>query len=160
MRTSPRSARTLLLVVLLLAGLSLALASAPLAAQTPAPAAADPSENPAAQGTPDPVARCWDAFEPAEWGKLADCLLGALQQQEAALKKALAQAATQAAQSMDRKSAELTLKESDTAWAAYRDAECARQLAFVAGRNHPDIGELTCKIRQTAQRIADLKFDE
>ena len=61
---------------------------------------------------------------------------------------------------MDKISAKQTLQESNAQWIKYRDSECARQQAFVAGRNHPDIGELTCQIRETAERIADMKFDE
>lgn len=140
-----------LTVLLLLSSLTLAPGGSLRAAEEPAPAAA---------AVRDAVDLCWDAFEPAEWGKMTDCLQEALKREEAALKAALAEAAAQAEQSMDKKSAKLTLEKSNATWAAYRDAECDRQLAFVAGRNHPDIGELGCKIRQTAKRVADLKFDE
>ncbi|MEO8195612.1 MAG: lysozyme inhibitor LprI family protein [Thermoanaerobaculia bacterium] len=129
-----------------------------LAAETPPPAAAEPDS--AAEGRRYPVQHCWDAFEASEWGKMTDCLQDSLKQQEVALKEAIDQAAAQAGQSMDKQSALSTLEKSNAKWVAYRDSECDRQLAFVAGRNHPDIGELTCKIRQTVQRIADLKFDE
>ncbi len=156
MKPSPRHSPRSLVAGLLLAGVALAPGGGLLAADAPAPAAA---AAPAAEGKRDAVDLCWDAFEPAEWGKMTDCLQEALKQQEAALKEALVQAAAQAAQSMDKKSAERTLEKSNASWVAYRDAECDRQLAFVAGRNHPDIGELGCKIRQTLQRIADLKFD-
>lgn len=91
---------------------------------------------------------------------MTDCLQGALKRQETLLQEALSQASAQAAQSLDSKSAARTLKQSSARWVSYRESECERQQAFVAGRNHPDIGELTCRIRQTAQRIADLKFDE
>ena len=140
-----------LTVLLLLSSLTLAPGGSLRAAEEPAPAAA---------AVRDAVDLCWDAFEPAEWGKMTDCLQEALKREEAALKAALAEAASQAEQSMDKKSAKLALEKSNATWAAYRDAECDRQLAFVAGRNHPDIGELGCKIRQTAKRVADLKFDE
>jgi len=141
----------------LFAGAFLALtAGRPAAAQTATPA---PETAPAACPA-DPVALCWDAFEAAEWGKLTDCLKSALERQEAALQEALAQATAQAGQSMDKKSATRTLAKSNARWVEYRDAECDRQLAAVAGRNHPDVGELTCRIRQTTARIADLKFDE
>ncbi len=140
-----------LTVLLLLSSLTLAPGGSLRAAEEPAPAAA---------AVRDAVDLCWDAFEPAEWGKMTDCLQEALKREEAALKAALAEAAAQAEQSMDKKSAKLTLEKSNATWAAYRDAECDRQLAFVMGRNHPDIGELGCKIRQTAKRVADLKFDE
>ena len=141
----------------LFAGAFLALtAGRPAAAQS-----ATPAPEPATAPCPsDPVAHCWDAFEAAEWGKLTDCLQATLVEQEAALEEALAQATAQAGQSMDKKSATRTLARSNARWVEYRDSECDRQLAAVAGRNHPDIGELTCKIRQTTARIADLKFDE
>lgn len=112
------------------------------------------------QGKPDSVALCWNTFEAGEWGRMTDCLQEALKRQETLLEEALRQASAQAAQSLDSKSAARTLKQSSARWVSYRDSECERQQAFVAGRNHPDIGELTCRIRQTAQRIADLKFDE
>ncbi len=111
-------------------------------------------------GPRDPVAVCWDGFQAAEWGKMTDCLQGALKREEAALAAALTQATQQAGQSMDKLSAKNTLQDSNVQWAKYRDSECDRQQAFVAGRNHPDIGELTCKIHKTADRISDLKFDE
>lgn len=157
MKPSPWSSHGSQVAAGLLFGFSLVFAGSPLAAQTPAPAAADDD---AREGKADPVQQCWDAFEPAGWGKMTECLQEALKKQEAALKEALVQAAAQAVQSMDKKSAQLTLEKSNATWVAYRDAECDRQLAFVMGRNHPDIGELGCKIRQTAKRIADLKFDE
>ena len=108
----------------------------------------------------DPVAVCWDGFEAAEWGKLTQCLQDSLKREEAALAEALNKATQQAAQSMDKLSAKKTLDESNVQWRKYRDAECDRQQAFVAGRNHPDIGELTCKIHKTAERISDMKFDD
>ncbi len=156
MKTSPCPSHRSLLAVAFLAVLSLAPGSRVEAEETPAPAA----ETAPAPCPADPVALCWDAFEPAEWGKLTDCLQSTLKQQEAALAEALAQATAQAGQSMDKKSATRTLAKSSARWAEYRDAECDRQLAAVAGRNHPDIGELTCRIRQTVERIADLRFDE
>ena len=111
-------------------------------------------------GPRDPVDVCWDGFEPSGWGKLTQCLQGSLKQEEAALAALLAKAAQQAEQSMDKLSAKKTLQESNGQWVKYRDSECDRRQAFVAGRNHPDIGELTCKIRKTAERISDLNFDE
>jgi uncharacterized protein YecT (DUF1311 family) len=111
-------------------------------------------------GPRDPVAVCWDGFAPAEWGKMTDCLQGSLKREEAALAASLTKATQQAGQSMDKLSAKKTLQESNVQWVKYRDSECDRRQAFVAGRNHPDIGELTCKIRKTAERISDLKFDE
>jgi uncharacterized protein YecT (DUF1311 family) len=114
------------------------------------------AEGPAAT---DPVKACWDAFQPAEWGKLSDCLGSALRAQETELAKALAAAEKQAGETMDKASAKKSLDASQAQWTKYRDAECDRQLAFVAGRNHPDIGELTCRIRKTSERIADFRFD-
>jgi uncharacterized protein YecT (DUF1311 family) len=111
-------------------------------------------------GPRDPVAVCWDGFAPAEWGKMTDCLQGSLKREEAALAASLTKATQQAGQSMDKLSAKKTLQESNVQWVKYRDSECDRRQAFVAGRNHPDIGELTCKIRKTSERISDLKFDE
>jgi uncharacterized protein YecT (DUF1311 family) len=111
-------------------------------------------------GPRDPVDVCWDGFEPGEWGKLTQCLQGSLKREEASLAALLTKATQQAEQSMDKLSAKKTLQESNVQWGKYRDSECDRQQAFVAGRNHPDIGELTCKIRKTAERISDLKFDE
>jgi uncharacterized protein YecT (DUF1311 family) len=111
-------------------------------------------------GRRDPVAVCWDAFEPAEWGKMSQCLKDSLKREESALADALNKAAQQAGQSMDKASAKKTLQESNTQWIKYRDTECARRQAFVAGRNHPDIGEFTCLIRKTAERISDMQFDE
>lgn len=111
-------------------------------------------------GRRDPADVCWDGFAASEWGKLTQCLQDALKREEAALAERLNAAAQQADQTFDKLSAKKTLQESTAQWSRYRDAECDRQLAFVAGRNHPDIGEFTCKIRKTAQRIADLNFDE
>ena len=111
-------------------------------------------------GPRDPVDVCWDGFEPSEWGKMTQCLQGSLKREEAALAALLTKTAQQAGQSMDKLSAKKTLQESNVQWVKYRDSECDRRQAFVAGRNHPDIGELTCKIRKTAERISDLKFDE
>ncbi|HKI03456.1 MAG TPA: lysozyme inhibitor LprI family protein [Thermoanaerobaculia bacterium] len=111
-------------------------------------------------GPGDPVDVCWDGFEPGEWGKMTQCLQGSLKREEAALAALLAKATQQAGQSMDKLSAKKTLQESNVRWIKYRDSECDRRQAFVAGRNHPDIGELTCKIRKTAERITDMKFDE
>lgn len=108
----------------------------------------------------DPVAVCWDGFEASEWGKLTQCLQDSLKREEAALADALTKATQQAGQSMDKLSAKKTLDESNAQWRKYRDAECDRRQAFVAGRNHPDIGELTCKIHKTAERISDMKFDD
>ena len=111
-------------------------------------------------GQRDSVDVCWDAFEPSEWGKMTQCLQDSLKREEAALADELSKATQQAGQSMDKISAKKTLQESNAQWVKYRDSECDRQQAFVAGRNHPDIGELTCKIQKTAERISDLQFDE
>lgn len=108
----------------------------------------------------DPVAVCWDGFEPSGWGKMTQCLQDSLKREEAALEDLLGKATQQAGQSMDKISASKTLQESNVQWRKYRDSECARRQAFVAGRNHPDIGELTCQIHKTAERISDLKFDD
>jgi uncharacterized protein YecT (DUF1311 family) len=133
----------------------LVLALAPWLEVGSAPASA--AEGPAAT---DPVKACWDVFQPAEWGKMSDCLGRALKDQEAELAKALSAAEKQAGETMDKAVARKTLDASQALWVKYRDAECDRRLAFVAGRNHPDIGELTCRIRETTERIADLRFDE
>jgi uncharacterized protein YecT (DUF1311 family) len=111
-------------------------------------------------GPRDPADVCWDGFEPSGWGKMTQCLQDSLKRSEAALADSLKKAAQQAGESLDKISAKQTLQESNAQWIKYRDVECARRQAFVAGRNHPDIGELTCKIRKTAERIADLNFDE
>jgi uncharacterized protein YecT (DUF1311 family) len=111
-------------------------------------------------GRRDPVDVCWDAFEPSEWGKMTQCLQNSLKREEAALADALKKATQQAGESLDKASAKKTLQESNAQWVKYRDTECDRRQAFVAGRNHPDIGELTCQIRKTAERISDLQFDE
>jgi uncharacterized protein YecT (DUF1311 family) len=137
------------------------LAFAPwLAGGSPPSTAGEAPAATASAAATDTVKACWDAFQPAEWGKLSDCLGSALEAQEAGLSKALAAAEKQAGETMDKASAKKTLDASQAQWAKYRDAECDRQLAFVAGRNHPDIGELTCRIRETTERIADLRFDE
>ena len=111
-------------------------------------------------GRRDPVAVCWDGFQAGEWGKMTQCLQASLKREETALADSLAKAAQQAEQGLDKLSAKQTLQESSAQWVKYRDSECDRRQAFVAGRNHPDIGELTCKIQKTAERISDLKFDE
>ena len=108
----------------------------------------------------DPVDVCWDGFEPSGWGKMTQCLQDSLKREEAALADLLVKANQQAGQSLDKISARKTLKVSNAQWLKYRDTECARRQAFVAGRNHPDIGELTCQIHKTADRISDLKFDD
>lgn len=114
----------------------------------------------AEDGPRDPVAVCWDGFEPSGWGKMTQCLQDSLKREEAALADLLNKVAQQGEQSLDKRSAKQTLQESNAQWRKYRDAECARRQAFVAGRNHPDIGELTCRIHKTAERISDLKFDD
>lgn len=121
----------------------------------------------AAQGAPpaEPAAKdavdvCQDGFEPGEWGKLADCLQAALGKEETALAKAVAAAGERAAKSMDPKSAKPALEASNAQWARYKQAECDRRMAFVEGRNHPDVGELTCAIRKTAERVAELAAEE
>ena len=114
----------------------------------------------AKDGPRDPADVCWDGFEPSEWGKLTQCLQNSLKRAEAALADSLNKAAKQAGESLDKISAKQTLQESNAQWIKYRDTECDRRQAFVAGRNHPDIGELTCKISKTAERIADMSFDE
>jgi uncharacterized protein YecT (DUF1311 family) len=111
-------------------------------------------------GRRDPVDVCMDAFQPGGWGPLTDCMRAALKREEATLAAALKTAAQQAGQSMDPLSAKKTLQESNAQWAKYRDAECDRRQAAVAGRNHPDVGELTCRIRTTAERVADMRFDD
>lgn len=108
----------------------------------------------------DPVDVCWDGFEPSGWGKMTQCLQDSLKREEAALADLLDKVNQQAGQSLDKLSAKKTLEESNVQWRKYRDTECARRQALVAGRNHPDIGELTCQIRKTADRIADMKFDD
>lgn len=108
----------------------------------------------------DPVDVCWDRFEPGEWGKMTQCLQDALKREETMLADLQGKAAHQAEQSMDKNAANQAFHESSTQWRKYRDTECVRRQAFVAGRNHPDIGELTCQIRKTDERISDLKFDE
>ena len=110
-------------------------------------------------GPRDVVKVCWDGFEAAQWGPLTDCLEAALKNEEATLAAELTKATAQAAQSLDKLSAEKTLAASNAQWAAYRDGECDRRMAAVAGRNHPDLGELTCRIELTQKRIADFQFD-
>ncbi len=114
----------------------------------------------AQQESKDPVDVCQDGFEPGNWGKLTDCLQAALKKEEAALAKAVAAAGDRAAKSMDPKSAKPALEASNAQWAKYKNAECDRRLAFVEGRNHPDIGELTCQIRMTAERVEELQEEE
>lgn len=114
----------------------------------------------AQDGRRDPVAVCWDGFEPSGWAQMTQCLQDSLKKEEAALSDLLTKATQQAGQSLDQISAKRALQESNAQWVKYRDTECARRQAFVAGRNHPDIGELTCQIRETAERLSDLKFDE
>ena len=114
----------------------------------------------AEDGRRDPVAVCWDGFEPSGWGKMTQCLQDSLKREEAALADLLTKVTQQAEQSLDKISAKKTLQESNAQWRKYRDAECDRRQAAVAGRNHPDIGELTCQIHKTAERISDLKFDD
>jgi uncharacterized protein YecT (DUF1311 family) len=111
-------------------------------------------------GRRDPVAVCWDGFEASEWGKMTQCLQDSLKREEAALADLLGKATQQAEQSLDKISAKKTLEESNSQWRKYRDSECDRRQAAVAGRNHPDIGELTCQIHKTAERISDLRFDD
>ena len=112
------------------------------------------------EGPRDPVQVCWDGFEPSGWGEMTECLQASLKREEAALADLLTKAGQQAGSSLDKTAAEQTLQESNAQWAKYRDIECDRRQAFVAGRNHPDIGELTCLIRKTAERSSDLRFDE
>ena len=113
-----------------------------------------------AEETKDAVDVCQDGFQPGEWGKLSDCLSAALKKEEAALAKAVVAAADRAAKSMDPKSAKPALDASNAQWAKYKQAECDRRMAFTAGRNHPDVGELTCAIRMTAERVEELQEEE
>ena len=113
-----------------------------------------------AEPAADSVQVCWDGFEAAEWGKLSQCLQDALKKEEATLAGLQKKARQHAEQSPNKAAALQALQESSDLWAKYKTSECDRQMAFVAGRNHPDVGELTCAIRQTAARIADLNFDE
>ena len=108
----------------------------------------------------EPVDVCWDQFEPGEWGKMSQCLQGALKREEAKLAELLKKAGQQTDESLDKAAAKLTLDASNSQWKLYRDAECARRQAQVAGRNHPDIGELTCQIHKTRERIRDMQFDD
>jgi uncharacterized protein YecT (DUF1311 family) len=114
----------------------------------------------AEDGRRDPVDVCWDGFQPSGWAQMSQCLQDSLKKEEAALADLLTKTAQQAEQTADKISAKKTLQESNAQWVKYRDSECARQQAFVAGRNHPDIPELTCTIRETAERMSDLRFDE
>lgn len=128
---------------------------------TTLPARAEAKEAAGAQPqSKDPVDVCQDGFQPGEWGKLTDCLSAALERQEAALAKAVAAAGERAAKSMDPKSAKPALDASNAQWTRYKKAECDRRMAFVEGRNHPDVGELTCAIRKTAERVAELQNEE
>jgi uncharacterized protein YecT (DUF1311 family) len=113
-----------------------------------------------ADGRRDPVDVCWDGFEAAEWEKVTQCLRDALRHEEAALAESVTAATRQAEQSMDPLSAKKTLQASSAEWVKFRDLECDRRQAAVAGRNHPDIGELICRIHMTAARIAELHLDE
>ena len=83
-----------------------------------------------------------------------------LQEEETKLAGLLTKAEQQTQQSRDPVSARQTFEASNTDWQTYRDAECARRQAQVRGRNHPDVGELTCKIRKTRERISDMQFDD
>lgn len=160
MKVTMKHSHGSVLALFVLTGCWLALCSNhPARAQAEEPSA-KPSLDACKDGRRDAVDVCWDAFEPAEWGKMTQCLQDALKREETALADELKKATQQAAQSLDKLSAAKTLQESNAQWIKYRDAECTRRQAFVAGRNHPDIGELTCQIRETAERIADLRFDE
>jgi uncharacterized protein YecT (DUF1311 family) len=119
-----------------------------------------PARAEAAQEPKDPVDVCQDGFQPGEWGKLTDCLQAALKKEEAALAKAVAAAGDRAAKSMDPKSSKPALDASNAQWAKYKKAECDRRMAFVEGRNHPDVGELTCAIHMTAERVEELQEEE
>jgi|GEM_PF-871335 uncharacterized protein YecT (DUF1311 family) len=108
----------------------------------------------------NPVDVCWDRFEPGEWGKMSQCLQSALKREENKLADLLKKAEQQTSQSLTQAAAKQTLDTSNQQWTIYRDAECARRQAQVAGRNHPDVGEFTCRINKTRERISDLQFDD
>ncbi len=108
----------------------------------------------------DPVQACWNNFKPAQWGELETCLSNALAKLEAALANALLLENEKAAESMDAPTAIKTLRDSNAQWLKFRNVECVRRQAIVAGRNHTDIGATTCQIRMIQGRLQDFKFDD
>jgi uncharacterized protein YecT (DUF1311 family) len=108
----------------------------------------------------DPAQTCWDQFQPAGWGELTGCLQQALIREEETLKATEADASHRADQSLEKAAAKDALDVSSDLWQQYRDAECQRQQAQMAGGNHPDVRDLTCRIQVTHERIRDLRFDE
>jgi uncharacterized protein YecT (DUF1311 family) len=108
----------------------------------------------------DPVQACWNNFKPAQWGELETCLSDGLAKLEAALANALLVENKKAAESMDAPTAMQTLRDSNAQWLKFRDVECERRQAIVAGRNHTDIGATTCQIRMIQGRLQDFKFDD
>lgn len=108
----------------------------------------------------DSAQTCWDQFQPAGWGELTSCLKNALKREEEALKTTEAEAESRAEQSMEKAAAKDALDVSSDLWQQYRDSECQRQQAQMAGANHPDVRDLTCRIQVTRQRVRDLQFDQ
>ena len=108
----------------------------------------------------DPVQACWNNFKPAQWGELETCLSDGLAKLEAALANALLVENKKAAESMDAPTAMQTLRDSNAQWLKFRNVECERRQAIVAGRNHTDIGATTCQIRMIQGRLQDFKFDD
>jgi uncharacterized protein YecT (DUF1311 family) len=112
-----------------------------------------------ANAGPDSVQQCWDQFQPAGWGELTHCLQNALSQEQTKLKEAELSSMRRAAHSRERAAAEEALDVSTDFWLQYRDSECQRRQAQMAGANHPDVADLVCRIQKTHQRLQDLLFD-
>jgi hypothetical protein len=114
----------------------------------------------AAKRTKDAVDVCQDGFQPGEWGKLSDCLSAALKKEEAALAKAWRRRATGPRSPWTRS------PPSRRSTPATRSGPSTSRRSAIAGwrsprgRNHPDVGELTCAIRMTAERVEELQEEE
>lgn len=97
-----------------------------------------------------------------DWRARRSCLTGLLDDAEDALDAAAADARSEAAQS-DLETASLfhaeeALVRAQSAWLAYRDAECDRRgaLMFISDQSREEIG-LDCRISLTRARTTELQ---
>jgi len=108
--------------------------------------------------TDDPLVWCWDRVSTRPG--LAPCLGNLLREAEGRLAAELAEAEREAAE-LDRVTDNRYenirhIRESDTRWRAYRDAECDRQSAAMSSGTGSGDVLLACRVTLTNARIRQL----
>lgn len=109
---------------------------------------------------PRPAVECAEHL--TDWPARRRCLRGLLEDAEAALERAagaaLEEARTSDSDSGGHFSAEAHFEAAQTAWQAYRDAECDRRTAlmFIGEESREEIG-LDCRITLTRTRTLELE---